>query len=118
MTVFALVENGIVVGLNVSDQEYINSLPNASQWYETDPHTRGGIHYGEDDLPDGGVPFRGNYAYIGGTYDAVNNVFYSPQPFPSWTISAPTWTWVPPVPYPNDENVYNWDEQQQKWVQV
>jgi hypothetical protein len=118
MTVFALVENGVVTQTNVSDQEYINSLPNASQWYETDPYTRGGVHYGEDDLPDGGVPFRGNYAYIGGTYDAINDVFYSPQPFPSWTISAPNWTWTASVPCPEDGNVYDWDEQQQKWVQL
>ena len=118
MTVFALVENGIVTQTNVSDQDFINTLPNANQWYLTDPNTRGGVHYGDDGQPDGGIAFRANYAFIGGTYDAVNDVFYNPQPFPSWTISAPTWTWTPPVPYPTDGNLYDWNESILNWVLV
>lgn len=118
MAVFALVENGKVIDLNVSDQEYINTLPNAKDWYETDPNTSGGVHYGEDGQPDGGVPFRGNYARIGGVYDAENDVFYATQPFPSWTISAPTWIWTPPIPCPTDGGVYDWSEQQQQWIQI
>jgi hypothetical protein len=36
---------------------------------------------------DGGVAnIRGNYAGIGYTYDADNDVFYSPQPYASWTL--------------------------------
>ena len=64
--------------------------------------------------------FRKNYAGIGYTYDTVNDVFYEPQPFASWTISEETnWIWTPPVPYPDDEeNQYNWDEETTSWVEV
>ena len=75
-------------------------------------NTHGGVH------TLGGTPLRGNYAGIGYTYDAVNDVFYAPQPYPSWTISAPTWQWQPPVPYPDDGKMYVWDEATLSWVEV
>lgn len=69
----------------------------------------------------GGTAFRGNYAGIGFTYDVINDVFYSPQPFDSWTISEESnWLWKAPVDYPSDANqdfdinlplkVYEWNE--------
>ena len=87
-------------------------------WKQTSYNTQGGTH------TNGGTPFRGNYAGIGYTYDPTNDVFYAPQPYPSWTISAPTWTWTPPVPYPTDVGTeelpkrYNWDENNRTWVEV
>ena len=84
-------------------------------WKQTSYNTQGGTH------TNGGTPFRGNYAGIGYTYDPTNDVFYAPQPYPSWTISAPTWTWTPPVPYPTDVGTkespkrYNWDEETRTW---
>jgi hypothetical protein len=83
---------------------------------QTSYNTHGGIHYGQDGKPDGGIPFRGNYAGINDIYDITNDVFYAPQPYPSWTISAPTWQWQPPIPMPNDGNRYKWDETTKSWV--
>ena len=79
-------------------------------------NTRGGVHYGQDGQPDGGAAYRANYAGIGYTYDFVNDVFYAPQPYPSWTIEAPTWIWTAPIPYPEDGKIYNWDESTKSWV--
>ena len=84
-------------------------------WKQTSYNTQGGTH------TNGGTPFRGNYAGIGYTYDPTNDVFYPSQSYPSWTISAPTWTWTPPVPYPTDVGTkespkrYNWDEETRTW---
>lgn len=65
---------------------------------------------------DGGTAFRGNYAGIGFTYDTDNDVFYPPQPYPSWTISEETnWKWTAPVPYPEDGKIYAWDEETSSW---
>ena len=54
---------------------------------------------------------------IGYIYDSVNDVFYMPQPFPSWTISAETnWLWAAPTPMPTDGQQYSWDETNQVWT--
>lgn len=118
MAHFAKIENGIVTEVIVADQDFINSglVGNPENWVQTSYNTRGGVHYGSDGQPDGGVALRANYAGIGYVYDAVNDVFYTRQPYPSWTISAPTWLWQPPVPYPDDGQTYVWDESSQTWV--
>ena len=59
--------------------------------------------------------FRAHYAGIGYTWDAINQVFYQPQPYPSWYLDE-DWNWQAPVPYPNDGNDYLWDEATQQWV--
>jgi len=87
------------------------------QWIQTSYNTRGGVHYGQNGQPDGGIALRANYAFIGGIYNKPNDVFYSPQPYPSWTISAPTWLWEAPVPLPTPNNppIYCWDEETLSW---
>ena len=118
MAHFAKVENGVVTAVIVADQDFINAglVGDPLQWIQTSYNTRGGIHYAPNsNKPDGGVALRGNYAGIGYTYDSVNDVFYPQQPYPSWTISAPVWTWQPPAPYPNDGERYVWDEQTLSW---
>tara|TARA_S200002703_G_C3747764_1_gene230038 strand:+ start:422 stop:799 length:378 start_codon:yes stop_codon:yes gene_type:complete len=59
---------------------------------------------------DGGTPFRGNFAGIGFTYDVDNDVFYEPQPYSSWTLNS-NWIWEAPLTYPDDGQVYIWDEE-------
>jgi hypothetical protein len=61
--------------------------------------------------------FRAHYAGIGYTWDAENDVFYAPQPYPSWTLDA-DWNWQAPVPYPTDGGDYTWDEATLSWVLV
>lgn len=61
--------------------------------------------------------FRGNYAGIGFTWDAENQVFYPPQPFPSWSLDD-AWVWQPPAPYPDNGELYTWDEENQEWVLI
>jgi hypothetical protein len=115
---FAKVENGIVTQVIVAEQDFIDSGVVGHGWVQTSYNTRGGVHYGQDGQPDGGVALRANYAGIGFTYDQNNDVFYAPQPYPSWTISAPNWTWTPPVPYPNDGKLYLWNEETTLWIEV
>jgi len=118
MSHFAQIQNGIVTQVIVAEQDFIDSGAVGTGWIQTSYNTRGGIHYGQDGQPDGGVALRGNYAGIGYTYDSINDVFYAPKPYPSWTISAPTWIWQAPTPYPNDENRYEWNEETVSWVQI
>ena len=38
------------------------------------------------------------------------------QPYPSWVWNTETLRWEAPVPYPDDNNDYEWDEENQQWV--
>lgn len=120
MSHFAKVLDGKVIQVIVAEPAFFNTFVDSSpgQWIQTSYNTRGNVHYGEDGQPDGGVALRGNYAGVGYTYDQTNDVFYPPQPFPSWTLSQTTWLWEPPVSYPNDGQIYRWDEVQQNWILI
>jgi len=67
---------------------------------------------------DSGTAFRGNYAGIGYTYDASNDVFISPKPYNSWTINESTWTWEAPEAYPDDGKLYTWNDNKEEWEEV
>jgi hypothetical protein len=108
MSHFAKVENGIVTQVIVAEQDVIDSGLFGTGWAQTSYNTHGNQH------PEG-RPLRGNYAGVGYTYDSVNDVFYAPQPYPSWTLNTTSWTWDSPVPYPTDGELYFWDEANLTW---
>lgn len=60
---------------------------------------------------------RGHYAGIGHRYDESLDIFIAPQPFPSWEMTEDGW-WKAPVPRPQDNGIWNWDETKQKWVEI
>lgn len=118
MSHFAKVLDGKVIQVIVAELDFFDTFVDSSpgQWLQTSYNTRGNIHYGADGQPDGGIALRGNYAGIGYTYDAANDVFYAPQPFPSWVLSSTTWLWDVPVAQPDDGRNYVWDETTVSWV--
>ena len=59
---------------------------------------------------------RKNYAGIGFKYDVTLDAFISPKPYPSWFLNEETCRWEAPVPYPNDGQLYSWDETTKSWV--
>ena len=120
MSYFAKIENFIVTEVIAIDQDTLNTghWGDPANWVQTSYNTRGGIHYGPDGKPDGGVALRKNYAGIGFTYDAVLDAFIPPQPYPSWLLDTETCLWIPPVPYPDDGKLYYWDEATLSWVEV
>lgn len=62
--------------------------------------------------------FRKNFAGFGYTYDLARDAFIAPQPYTSWVLNETTCRWEAPTPYPDDANVYSWDESTTSWVQV
>ena len=58
---------------------------------------------------------RKNYAGIGYTYNADIDAFVPPKPFASWVLNNETAQWEAPVPMPEDDNKYQWDEETLSW---
>jgi len=108
MAHFAKIENKIVTDVIVAEQEHIDGLDGT--WVQTSYSTYGGVH------SDKGTPLRYNYACIGGNYDASADAFYDIKPFDSWTLDTDTHTWTPPIAYPDDGKLYQWDESNKQWV--
>ena len=113
MSHFAKVVDGKVVKVIVAEQEFFDTFVDDSpgSWIQTSYNTRGNEH------PEG-RPLRGNYAGIGYTYDFINDVFYPPTPYPSWVLNTLTWLWEAPVPYPQDNKQYFWDEKIINWKEA
>jgi hypothetical protein len=61
---------------------------------------------------------RKNYAGIGFTYDAGRDAFIAPKPYPSWVLDESTCQWNAPVPMPQDDKIYRWDESTVSWIEV
>lgn len=118
MTYFAkLDENNIVVevlrGREEDDGKEIVLCERTGDVYrQTSYNTRAGIHL------LGGKPFRKNFAGIGFIYDETRDAFIEPQPFPSWVLDDSSCTWQPPIPQPDPNFNYKWDENNQQWVEV
>jgi hypothetical protein len=60
---------------------------------------------------------RKNFAGAGFTYDFVNNWFFAPKPYPSWTLDANA-RWQAPTPYPTDNKFYSWNEETLSWDEI
>lgn len=113
MSHFAKILDGKVVQVIVAEKEFFDTFVDSSAgtWLQTSYNTLGNQH------PEG-RPLRGNYAGIGYNYDATNDVFYAPQPYPSWILNNTTWLWEAPVAMPTDGKQYKWNESITNWEEV
>jgi hypothetical protein len=97
---YAKIESGIVTWVIVADADFISSQ--SGTWVET--------------REDGSI--RNKFAANGDTYDSGNDVFYRPQPYPSWSLDG-NWKWQPPVAVPSDWEIgvkdYQWNESTRQW---
>ena len=114
MSHFAKIENNIVTEVIVAEAGFFDTFIDLSpgEWLQTSYNTYAGEH------TLGGTPLRKNYAQVGGTYDATRDAFIPPKPYESWTLNENTCQWVCPVAYPDDGNMYNWNETDQTWDEV
>jgi len=122
-------ENNIVVRVLVGDNNDANDdegyqwlIDNlGGRWLKTSYNTKKGIHYNpETNQPSNNQSkaLRKNYAGVGYFYDEERDAFYAPQPYPSWTLNEDTCCWESPIPYPNDNKMYQWDETTQEWTEI
>lgn len=118
MAHYAKIENDTVIEIIVAEQDFINSgvVGEPTVWLQTSYNTYGGVHYGENGLPDDKPPLRKNYAGIGFTYDKNKDAFIPPKPYPNWVLNSFSCLWEAPVPYPDDGKKYYWHEATVSWV--
>ena len=99
------INNSVITDANGVEQEqlgvdFINKLYNTRDvWKQTSYNNN----------------IRKNYAGIGFQYDQVRDAFIAPKPFNSWILNEDTCKWESPIPYPQDNNKYNWNEQTKSW---
>ena len=109
-----IVHNNELLVDGVEDEQkgidFLNNLYKTNDtWKQTSYNTRGGVHV------LGGTPLRKNYAGIGYTYDETRDAFIAPQPYNSWILNEDTCIWEAPVAYPDDDKLYEWNEETTSW---
>jgi hypothetical protein len=113
MAHYAKVKDGVVTQVIVAEADFFDTFVDSEpgEWIQTSYNTRGGQHYDpETGEVDDGTPLRKNYAGIGFTYDRDRDAFIPPQPFASWTLNDDSCLWECPIAYPDDGEMYIWDE--------
>jgi hypothetical protein len=96
-------ENNMVIQVITAEQDFINSgvVGDSFLWIQTSYNNN----------------FRKQFATIGDTYDIVKNKFIKSKPYYSWILNAND-DWESPVPYPDDDKRYEWDEETTNWKEM
>jgi hypothetical protein len=96
--------NNIVENVIVAEQDFINSgvVGDSFLWVQTSYNGS----------------FRKNYASVGDTYDKTKDAFIAPKPFNSWTLDDATCLWQPPTAMPDDDKMYEWNEDTTNWTEI
>jgi len=61
--------------------------------------------------------FRKHYAFTGARYDNVLDAFIAPKLYESWILNENTCTWEAPIPKPDQNTMYIWNEEILNWVE-
>ena len=106
VTEVLVVNNDVLLKADGTESEYkgkvfLNGLFGNSTWVQTSYN--GNI--------------RKQYAGIGYTYDLQKDKFIAPQPYTSWELNSND-DWQAPVEYPDDGNIYLWNEENQSWEEI
>ena len=98
----------VMVIVGKDETELIDDLDTETYYAQGTPYTVKRTSYNHN--------IRKQYAAIGYSYDAVNDVFIAPQPYPSWSLDE-NFDWQAPTPMPLEGKCY-WDETDLQWVEI
>ena len=108
--------NNIVIDVNVVNNDVLDSSNEEISGVEFLTSWSGGHTNWVQTSYNGNI--RKQYADIGYTYDAVNDVFICPQPYGSWVLDD-NFDWQPPTPMPVVEGKqYAWFEPNRVWIEL
>jgi len=110
-------EDNIVTQVIVGkDENELDNEGNVVDWEKYYGGVRTSYNTVANQHLNGGTPFRGNYAQVGGTYDPYAQIFVPRKPYPSWWFDNETASWKAPTPDPTGNGkYYKWDEQNKAW---
>jgi|TARA_B100001059_G_C17722187_1_gene521342 hypothetical protein len=123
LTVLVMDNNIILDSDNKEDesigQQYLQTHNNwpANQWIQTSYNTNKNTHSSGDNSK----AFRGNYASIGYVWDATNNIFWRPKPYPSWVKNTTTASWDSPIgdaPTLTEEQTSQNEAESHEWIYI
>ncbi len=101
-------ENNVVVNVSVGvdETELINGLDTETFYSQATGYNIKRTSYNNN--------IRGVYAGIGYSYNADEDIFVTPQPYPSWVRSGSYWN----APTPKPEGKFYWDEDKLSWIEI
>lgn len=124
MAHFAKIENNFVTAVIVLNNEDCGNLefpasePIGQQkikeygidgvWLQTSYNTNANTHPTNNG-------FRKNFAGIGYYYSEEYDAFIPPKPYSSWLLSLNDFHWYAPIPSPNSNELYYWNEDKLCW---
>jgi hypothetical protein len=114
---YAKVEKGLVVFVGIIESKEVEKYKDKEKYLITHNNIIGG----KPERPsliieDKEVLKRKNFARVGFKYDKELDAFIPPQPYPSWKFDTDTCLWNAPIPYPDDNKQYIWNESEQEWT--
>lgn len=90
------------------------------RWEKTSYNTRGGVYYDpETNMPDQdqSKAYRKNFAGQGFIFHPELDGFSPPKPFDSFILDPQTFSWLAPIPKP-DDGEWRWNEEIKNWEEV
>ena len=117
MAHFAKIENGVVTQVIVVDNKDTSDASGVEKEHIGAAFCER-LFGGEWKQTSYNGNIRKNYAGVGYSYNADIDAFVPPKPFNSWILNAETAQWEAPIPMPQDEKMYAWDEDTMSWIEV
>jgi hypothetical protein len=129
MAHYAKVKDGVVTQVIVAEADFFDTFVDSEpgEWLKTSYNVRGGVYHDPETnepvadqsvINDDEGRVRKNYAGIGFSYDVNRDAFIPPKPFDSWILNEDTCLWEAPVAYPDDGEIYMWNETDGVWEQM
>ena len=109
MAHYAQINDNIVQQVLVMDNEWTEQ--EIQDWLTTNVSTDDWIQTSYNNN------IRKQFAGIGFTFDAVKDKFIQPQPYASWSLDSDD-DWQPPTARPDDDKMYEWDEDSLAWIEI
>ncbi len=119
MAHYAILDNKNIVIQVITGKDESDETHNWEEYYgnrfskkclRTSYNTYGGEH--RDSSKEA---YRKNYAGIGFSYDESRDAFIPPKPYESWVLDEDTCLWEAPIPMPEGEKNWIWNEEEGNW---